>query len=77
VIAGPPDPFALLELSHDVRPPDYAGIFARTAVQDSGLARPISVCALERPDWLRTATDIVGVELTSPDEALEHYTTCA
>jgi pimeloyl-ACP methyl ester carboxylesterase len=70
---GPPDPHALLELARDVRPPDYATSFVRQATQLSGLERPISVCALERPDWLAAVIDEPGVALTSIDEALAHY----
>ena len=54
---GPPDPFALVELAVDVRPPDYASSFARQATQLSDMERPISVCTLERPDWLRAVLD--------------------
>ncbi len=50
--APPPDPFALVELAHDLRPPEYAASFARIAAQQGGLERPISVVALERPEWL-------------------------
>jgi pimeloyl-ACP methyl ester carboxylesterase len=70
---GPPDPFALAELSSDVRPPDYAAAFAFQATQLSELSRPISVSALERPDWLRAVLDEVGVEQTTIDEALAFY----
>ena len=35
--AATPDPYALLELSHDLRPPDYAATFARQATTLSGL----------------------------------------
>jgi pimeloyl-ACP methyl ester carboxylesterase len=46
---GPaPDPFALAELSRDLRPPDYATGFVRQATHLSGLTRPITVCAARR-----------------------------
>lgn len=48
----PPDPFALAELSHDARPPDYAAGFVRQASHLSGLETPVSVCAVARSDWL-------------------------
>ena len=70
---APPDPFALAELATDVRPPDYATIFARQAAQFSGLPRPISVTACERPDWLAAVVNELGVEVTSVREALEWY----
>src|SRR4029077_3313390 len=34
---GTPDPWAVLELTRDVRPPDYAASFARQAAVGSGL----------------------------------------
>ena len=71
--AGPPDPFALAELSKDIRPPDYATSFARQATHLSGLPRPITVCARERPDWLQAVLEEPGVELTSVKEALIFY----
>jgi pimeloyl-ACP methyl ester carboxylesterase len=71
--AAPPDPFALAELATDIRPPDYACIFARQAAQFSQLARPISVCACERPGWLAAVVNELGVEVTNVREALEWY----
>jgi pimeloyl-ACP methyl ester carboxylesterase len=68
-----PDPFALAELARDVRPPDYATSFARQASQLSGLERPLSVCSLERPDWLRAVLEEPGVAETTLAEALAHY----
>jgi pimeloyl-ACP methyl ester carboxylesterase len=70
---APPDPFALTELAIDVRPPDYAGIFARQAAQFSRLSRPISVCASERPGWLAAVVAEVGVEVTTLQQALDWY----
>lgn len=49
---GPPDPYALLELSQDVRPPDYATTYARQAATLSGLDVALAVCARVRPPWL-------------------------
>jgi len=49
---GAPDPFALLELARDVRPPDYATSYVRQSLQLSEIERPISACGAERPDWL-------------------------
>ena len=60
---APPDPFALVELARDVRPPDYATTFVRLATELSGLARPVSVCAVERPEWLRAVLEEPGVRL--------------
>lgn len=68
-----PDPFALIELARDLRPPDYATAFVRQANQLSAQDRPISVVARERPDWLVGVIDEPGVESCSLAEALDHY----
>ena len=47
-----PDPNALIDLSRDLRPPDYAALFVRLALEHSGLADPITVAAIVRPPWL-------------------------
>ena len=70
-----PDPFALFELARDVRPPDYATSFVRQASQLSQLDRPISVCAIERPDWLSAVVEEPGAAVTTLAEALSHYAT--
>ena len=70
---GTPDPFALAELSRDVRPPDYATAFLRQANELSGLDRPVSVCCAERPDWLAAVATEPGALETSVEEALVHY----
>jgi pimeloyl-ACP methyl ester carboxylesterase len=69
----PPDPFALVELAVDVRPPDYSTSFARQASHLSGLERPIRVCTIERPDWLRAVVDEQGVEVCELEDALASY----
>jgi pimeloyl-ACP methyl ester carboxylesterase len=71
--AGPPDPFALVELARDVRPPDYATAFVRQANELSGLERPISVCCAEHPDWLEAALRELGVARVPLAEALAYY----
>jgi pimeloyl-ACP methyl ester carboxylesterase len=58
---SPPDPFALAELSRDVRPPDYAVEFVRMALQGSGLDKPIAVAAVVRPEWLAGVVAEFGV----------------
>jgi len=69
----PPDPFAMTELSRDVRPRDYAASFARQTAQFSVLQRPITICALERPEWVAGVLNEIGVEEASLDEALAYY----
>ncbi len=71
--AGPPDPFALLELSRDIRPADYAQSYVRLAVQFSGLDTPIAVCASVRPPWLEAVAGEPGVLVASMTEALARY----
>jgi pimeloyl-ACP methyl ester carboxylesterase len=70
---GAPDPWALAELSRDVRPPDYATGFARQATQLSGLEWPVAVCARARPPWLEAVAGEPGVMETTVVEALELY----
>jgi pimeloyl-ACP methyl ester carboxylesterase len=71
--SGAPDPWALLELSRDVRPPDYATGFARQATQLSGLDNPIAVCARWRPPWLEAVASEPGAIETTVGEALALY----
>jgi pimeloyl-ACP methyl ester carboxylesterase len=56
-----PDPSALHELAHDLRPPDYATLFVRLAVEGSGLDEPITVAAVVRPPWLAAVVGEYGV----------------
>lgn len=69
----PPDPFALAELSVDVRPPDYVLEFVRLASQYSDLSRPYSICCEESPDWLTALKEQPGVEKVVLKEALALY----
>jgi pimeloyl-ACP methyl ester carboxylesterase len=69
----PPDPYALFELSRDLRPPDYATLFVRMAVESSGLEEPIAVAAVVRPPWLAAVVDELGVTTCSVREALSLY----
>jgi pimeloyl-ACP methyl ester carboxylesterase len=71
--AAAPDPFALAELTRDVRPPEYATAFARLATEQSGLPRAISVCAVERPEWLRAVLEEPGVETATLAAALAYH----
>lgn len=71
----PPDPFAIVDLATDVRPPDYITEFVRLAAEYSNSSRPISVCASERAPWLTAVVAEIGVEVTSAEEALNFYAT--
>lgn len=77
VLLGPadrgPDPYALYELSRDLRPPDYAALFLRLAVEHSGLDEPVVVSAVVRPPWLDAVVDAVGVGEGSLEDALTAY----
>ena len=68
-----PDPYALLELGRDLRPPDYATTFVRLAVQGSALDEPITVSAVYRPAWLQAVVKELGVAERSIEDALAVY----
>jgi pimeloyl-ACP methyl ester carboxylesterase len=70
VRSQPPDPYALFEMSSDLRPPDYAALFVQLAVDGSGIDEPIAVTAVVRPPWLAAVVEEVGVRTCSLDEAL-------
>ncbi len=73
-VDSPPDPYALVELGRDLRPPDYAATFTRMAVQRSVLDEPVTVVAKFRPSWLRAVAEEPGVaEAGSISEALSRY----
>ena len=68
-----PDPYALFELSRDLRPPDYATLFVRLAVAASGLDDPITVASTYRPGWLAAVAAEPGVADTTLPAALDTY----
>lgn len=68
-----PDPFALQELANDARPPKYAELFARQAVQMSGVADPIAIVAKARPPWLSGVLGHPGVVESTFPEALRRF----
>ena len=69
-----PDPWALIELSRDARPPSYTTTFARLAVSGSGIADPIAVACKVAPPWVEAirAEPGVMVDITLQD-ALDIY----
>lgn len=71
--AGPPDPYALLELSRDVRPADYARSFAGYAVEGSALEVPLWVATVVRPAWLDAIVGEPGVGEGSIARGLQTY----
>lgn len=70
---APPDPFALVELARDIRPPDYATAFVWLAASSSPLEYPIAVCGKLRPPWLEAVVGEPGVLETDLRSALEMY----
>jgi len=67
---GTPDPFALIELARDIRPPDYASTFVRFAVDGSNFSDPIVVAAVARPEWLVAVAEDPAVVTAPVPEAL-------
>jgi pimeloyl-ACP methyl ester carboxylesterase len=74
VTQGPPDPYALLELSRDVRPPDYAATFSRQAATLSGLDVAIAVVGNVRPPWLDAVAAEPGVQEMTRPQAIDLFT---
>ncbi len=70
---APPDPYALAELSKDVRPPDYAVDFVRLAVAGSGMSHPVAICAKARPEWMKAVADELGIVQSTVEEALKRF----
>jgi pimeloyl-ACP methyl ester carboxylesterase len=70
---GPPDPYALYELSRDVRPPDYAATWVRHANEYGTLDTPIAVTTVVRPEWIEAVVAEPGVVDCSIAEALTLY----
>lgn len=68
-----PDPYALVELGRDLRPPDYATSFVRLALAGSSLEEPIAVSAMVRPEWLTAVSKEPGVIDVEVEEALALY----
>ena len=68
-----PDAYALVELTRDVRPGDYAASFARQATQLSPLEHPVTVAAMGRPPWLEAVVDVVGIRQAGTAAALADY----
>jgi pimeloyl-ACP methyl ester carboxylesterase len=70
---APPDPFALLELSRDIRTADYAAVLARMALHGSALDHPLVVATVNRPGWLAAVVDEPGVVQTDAVDALAGF----
>ncbi len=68
-----PDPYALIELARDVRPPDYATTYVRQAVEFSGMEIPISAVGVVRTPWLDAVVNHEGVAVEALPGALGRY----
>jgi pimeloyl-ACP methyl ester carboxylesterase len=68
-----PDPFALVELSSDLRPAEYVARFAQLAARQPGLDPAIAVAAKGRPEWLKAVLSVKGVAEMAVAEALEVF----
>ena len=68
-----PDKFALMELSRDLRPPDYATSFVHLLMANSELREPLLVAAQNRPAWLAAVANEPGVVTARLDTAFGKY----
>lgn len=69
-----PDPWALIELSRDARPPNYAVTFVQLARNGSDLDEPIAVTCKVSPPWIEAIRAEAGVMTEiSLQEALDIY----
>jgi pimeloyl-ACP methyl ester carboxylesterase len=68
-----PDAYALVEMTRDLRPPDYAVLYVRLAVERSGLDEPLTIAAMATPPWLTAVGEEVGVARASIRDALATY----
>lgn len=68
-----PDPYALLELSRDPRPPDYALEYVRFVLEDSEIEHPIVVSARIRPEWMAAVASDIGVIELPLEEAIASF----
>ena len=69
-----PDPWALIELTRDARPPAYVTTFVRMAQHGSPLDEPIAVACKVSPPWVEAIAGEPGV-ITGIDaqDALDLY----
>lgn len=65
-----PDPYALLEMSSDIRPADYAATYAFAASQSTPNRVAIAVVTRSRPAWLASLLDQYGIEAMPLTDAL-------
>lgn len=71
-----PDPWALIELSRDARPPNYAITFVQLARTGSSLDEPIAVTCKVTPPWIEAIRAEAGVMTDiSMQDALDIFAT--
>lgn len=70
---GTPDPYALEELTRDVRPGDYATAYVRQAVEFGRVDKPVAVATRSRPPWLEAIASEPGVVVEGIEAALDRY----
>jgi pimeloyl-ACP methyl ester carboxylesterase len=68
-----PDKHALIELSRDLRPPDYATSFLRLLMAHSEMETPLVVGAKSQPSWLAAVANEPGVVSESLTQAFDRY----
>ncbi len=68
-----PDPYALYELSNDVRPADYAVNFLHLLLAGSELEVPLVVAAKNRPPWLAAVAKDPAVITEPLEQAFGRY----
>ena len=73
VLGTTPDPYALMDLSRDIRPGDYAATYARMAAEHSPFDDPIVLTGVVRPPWLEDISTEPGVVTDSLDRALARF----
>ncbi len=74
---GGPDPWALIELERDVRPPAYVLALARAAAAGGVPLRCASELAAAAPPWLRALLDEGAIETSDPGPAIGHLAAAA
>lgn len=68
-----PDPFALQELTVDLRPPEYALGFLHQAVELGTIETPVAIAARVRPPWLAALEGEPGVMVCDASQAWKHF----
>lgn len=68
-----PDKHALIELSADLRPPDYATSFLRLLMAHSDMETPLVVTAKSQPPWVGAVANEPGVVSESISQAFDRY----